>query len=64
MVYADGVARVKVASRCGVKPLTSVMRESRVRWYGHVRRWQGGVLGEVMEMDVPGTRPRPRPKKR
>ena len=61
---ADRVLSTEVASRCGVKPLTVVMRENRLRWYGHVKRRQGeGVLGEVMEMEIPGTRPRGRPKK-
>ena len=61
---ADIVASVEVASSCGVKPLTLVMRESRLRWYGSVRRRQGdGVLGEIMETEVPGTRHRGRPKK-
>ena len=41
-----------------------VMRERRLRWYGHVKRRQGdGILGEVMQMEIPGTRPRGRPKK-
>ena len=45
-------------------PLGLLMRESRLRWCGHVKRRQGeGVLGEVMEMEVLGTRPRGRPKK-
>ena len=40
-----------------------MMRESRLSWYGHMRTRQGdGVLGEVMEMEVPGTKPRGRPK--
>ena len=61
---SDRVASSEVASRCGVKPLLQVLRESRLRWFGHVKRRRGaGVLGEVMEMEVTGTRPRGRPKK-
>ena len=50
-------------SRCGDKPLLQVLRESRLRWFGHVKRRRGaGVSGEVMEMEVTGTRPRARLK--
>ena len=38
---ADRVASIEVASRCGVKPLTFVIRESRLRLYGHVKRRHG-----------------------
>ena len=61
---SDRVASEEVANRCGVKPLLVVLRQSRLRWFGHVKRRRGeGVLGEVMEMEVPGTRPRGRPRK-
>ena len=61
---ANRAASVKVASRCGVKLLALVICESKLRWYGHaMRRLGDGVLGEVMEMDAPGTKPRGRPKK-
>ena len=61
---ADKLPGAEVASRCGLKPLTLVMRESRLRGYGHVKRRQGdGVLGEVMEMEIPETRPTGRLKK-
>ena len=47
-----------------MKPLLQGLRESRLRWFGHVKRRRGaGVLGEVMEMEVTGTRPKGRPKK-
>ena len=49
---SDRVACNEVANRCGVKPLLQVLRERRLRWFGHVKRRRGaGVLGEVMEMD-------------
>ena len=61
---SDRVASSEVASRCGVKPLLQVLRESRLRWFGHVRRRRGaGELEEVMEMEVTGTRHRGRPNK-
>ena len=47
-----------------VEPLTLVMRESRLRWNGHGKRWRADdVLGEVMEMELPGIRPRGTRKK-
>ena len=47
-----------------MKPLLQLLRESRLTWFGHVKRRRGaGVLGEVMQMEVTGTRPRGRPKK-
>ena len=47
-----------------MEPLTLLMRESRLRWYRHMKRRKGdGVLGKAMEIEVPGTRPRGRPKK-
>ena len=61
---SDRVAGIEVASRCGVKPLLQVMPESSLRWFEHVKRRTGvGVLREVMEMEVTGTKPRGRPNK-
>ena len=57
------MASNEVASRCGVKPLFQLLRESRLRWFGRVKRRRGaGVLREVMEIEETGTRPRGRPK--
>jgi len=42
----------------------AVVREGRLRWFGHVkRREREGLLVEVMELEVPGVRPRDGPKK-
>ena len=60
----DRVASEEVCRRCGVKPVLTVIREGRLRWFGHVKRREGeGLLGEVMELEVTGVRPRGRPKK-
>ena len=60
----DRVASEEVARRCRVKPVLTVVREGRLRWFGHVKRREGeGLLVEVMELQVPGVRPRGRPKK-
>ena len=51
-------------ARFGVKPVLKVVREGRLRWFGHVkRREEEGLLGEVMELEIPEVRPRGRPKK-
>ena len=64
VTLADGVASEEVAGRSGVKPLLTVIREGRLRWLKHVkRREEEGLLGEVMELEVSGVRPRGRPKK-
>ena len=47
-----------------MRPVVSVIRENRLRWFGHVKRRRGeGLLGEVMELEAPGRRPPGRPKK-
>ena len=59
---ADRVASIEVARRCGVKPLTIVTHEYRLRWYGHMKRRQGdGILEEAMVMELTRTRPSGRP---
>ncbi|GFS08238.1 hypothetical protein ElyMa_003010000 [Elysia marginata] len=49
----------------GVGSIKSKARESGLRWFGHVhRREQEGNLRQVMDMEVPGRRPRGRPRGR
>ena len=48
-----------------VRRMKDKLREGRLRWYEHVRRRDEDYVGRrVMEMDVPGTRRRGRPKRR
>ena len=62
---ADRIPSEEAARRCGVEELAAVMRQGRLRWFGHVvRRYGAGLLGEVMELNVQGVRPRGRPRKR
>ena len=61
---ADRVRSEDIERTCGVKSLLFTVRENRLRWFGHAKRREGsGVLGEVMNLQVPGVRPRGRPKK-
>ena len=48
-----------------VERLGMKIRESRLRWYGHVmKRDQEYVGRKIMEMELPGKRKRGRPKRR
>ena len=47
-----------------VSPIDEVMRCGRLRWFGHVqRRDADNVTFRVMNLAIPGTRRRGRPKK-
>ena len=40
-------------------------REARLRWFGHVQRRDSGDIGRrMLEMELPGRRPRGRPERR
>ena len=55
--YIRGTVKVIEASKKA--------QEARLRWYGHVMRRDDEYVGRrMMEMEVPGRRPRGRPKKR
>ena len=55
--YMRGTAKI---AKLGDK-----LRNARLRWYGHVKRREEGYVGKtVMEMAVPGTRKRGRPRRR
>ena len=61
----DKVRNEYIRSTVKVKRLGMKMRESRLRWYGHVmRRDQEYVGRRMMEMELPGKRRRGRPKRR
>ena len=47
-----------------LSPIDEVMRRGRIRWFGHVQRRDAtNVTRRVMELAIPGTRRRGRPKK-
>ena len=61
----DKIRNEHIRSTVKVERLGMKMREGRLRWYGHVmRRDQEYVGREMMEMELPGTRKRGRPKRR
>ena len=48
-----------------VGQISEIVRESRLRWHGHVKRRQNAyVVRRVLEMELPGKRKVGRPKRR
>ena len=65
LTLRDHVRNEEVRSCLGVAAITDKLRESRLRWFGHVvRAPAGSVVQTAMQLEVPGTRPRGRPKMR
>ena len=61
----DKIRNEHIRSAVKVERLGMKMRESRLRWYGHVmRRDQEYVGRKMMEMELPGKRRRGKPKRR
>ena len=61
----DKIINEHIRSTVKVERLGMKMRESRLRWYGHImRRDQEYVGRKMMEMELPGKRRRGRPKRR
>ena len=50
--------------RCGAKDLSVKLRQRRLRWFGHVKRVEEGVLREVVEVRIGGWQPVGRPRKK
>ena len=54
-----------VRGKLRIKEISAKIKESRLRWYGHVRRKEEIYVGKrVMEMKLPGKRGRDRPVRR
>ncbi|EYB91435.1 hypothetical protein Y032_0206g1991 [Ancylostoma ceylanicum] len=61
----DEVPNEVVRSTFGVAPITTKMREARLRWLGRVcRREEESVTKTALNLNVKGTRPHGRPKTR
>ena len=62
--WEDRVSNDEVRRRCGVENIIDILRRSRLRWYGHVKRREDDhILRRALDMDVEGVRPRGRPRK-
>ncbi|VDP30688.1 unnamed protein product [Heligmosomoides polygyrus] len=69
--WTAGVTRLNrvrndtIRQRFGVAPIAEVLRDVRLRWYGHVVRSKGDTVRKIsMNLEVPGKRPREYPKQR
>lgn len=61
----DHIPNEIILANMGVAPIVEKMREKRLGWYGHVlRRPEDHLVRKALMMQVPGTRPRGRPKLR
>ena len=61
----DKMKSEDIRKELGLGSIKSKARESRLRWFGHVhRKEQESNLRQVMDMEIPGRRPRGRPKGR
>ena len=39
----------EIRRRCEVVDIAEKVREARLRWYGHVIRYEGEPVGDIME---------------
>lgn len=65
LTLLDHAQNEEVRSCLGVAAISEKLRESRLRWFGHVARAPASsVVQTAMQLEVPGMRPRGRPKMR
>ena len=61
----DRIRNDNIRTKFGVAPVAEKMREARLRWYGHVLRASCDTVRRTgLELEVPGKRPKGRPKQR
>ncbi|VDP11433.1 unnamed protein product [Heligmosomoides polygyrus] len=65
--WTAGVTRLNcidtIRQRFGVVTIADKLREARLRWYGHVLRANDDTVYKIgLNLEVPGKRPRGRPK--
>ena len=65
MTKKDKIRHKYVRGTAKIAKLDDKLRNARLRWYGHAKRREEGCVGKrMMEMAVPGTRKRGRPRRR
>ena len=63
--WQDKISNEKVRRRCKINKLGNEIRSRRLRWFGHVKRKEGGNLIEgVMKKNLNVSSPRGRPTKK
>ena len=61
----DKVKSVDIRNELGVNSIQEKVRDMRLRWYGHMQRMEEtNKVRAVVNMRVPGKRPRGRPRAR
>ncbi|VDO19781.1 unnamed protein product [Heligmosomoides polygyrus] len=61
----DRIRNDEIRQRFGVAPIADKLREACLRWYGHVLPASGDTVRKIgLNIDVPGKRPKGRPKQR
>ena len=64
MMLQDRVPSKGLRKRVELDDIISVLKQNRLRWYGHVlRKEDNDWVKKCMEYEVEGARPRGRPKK-
>ena len=64
-LYVCNVKSVDIRKELGVSSIQEKVREMRLRWYGHMQRMEeNNEVRAVVDMRVPGKRPRGRPRGR
>ena len=61
----DKVKSVDIRKELGVNSIQEKVREMRLRWYGHMQRMEeNNEARAIVDMIVPGKRPKGRPRGR
>jgi len=61
----DKIRNVKLCDNLGIKPLNTIIKNSQIRWYGHIRRREDSHPTQLaLNYKVEGKRPTGRPRKR
>ncbi|XP_068219797.1 uncharacterized protein [Palaemon carinicauda] len=60
----DEIRNAVIRGTVGVTEILDKIQKSRLRWYGHVMRYEQYIGRRVMEMEVQEMRRRGRPKRR
>ncbi len=61
--WQDGISNEEVVRWSGLEGLEELLRKTRLRWFGHVRRREEHILRRELNFEVEGRRPPGRPKK-